>query len=269
MAAPFVDSDAAAFPGLRTSTARLVGVGAVTGVLAGLLGVGGGIVIVPALIWMGFERHRANATSLAVILLTAVSGMLGFAAASALDVPVGLVLGAGGVAGATLGAVWAKRLSVTVLARIFGVLLLVTGIQMLVGGGQMAALTGLEAPWTLVISFVVGALTGIVSGLAGVGGGVIMVPALVLLLGFDQHTAEGTSLLAICFTAAAATRVNASHGYLQWKPVLLVAAGGVVLAPIAAVFAQRIPADTLGRIFALWLLVIGVRTLVGTRSPPA
>ena len=257
-----------AVPTLRTSDWGLVGLGVVTGILAGLLGVGGGIVMVPALVWMGFDRHHANATSLTVILVTALAGMFGFAAASALNVPVGIALGLGGIGGATLGARWANRLSTVALARIFGVLLLVTGIQMLLGADQLAALTALEPPWTLLLALVVGALTGIVSGLAGVGGGVVMVPAMVLLLGLDQHTAEGTSLLAMCFTAAAATRVNLSNGLVRWRSVLLVAAGGVALAPISATFAQKIPADTLARIFAIWLLFIAVRTLAGTRPRP-
>lgn len=221
--------------------------------------------MVPALVWVGFRRHQANAVSLAVILVISIAGMIGFAASSALDVPIGLALGLGGIAGATGGARWANKLSTVVLARIFGVLLLVTGIQMLVGG-EPTALLALGPPWPWVVALLIGAAAGLVSGLAGVGGGVIMVPAMVFMLGLDQHTAEGTSLLAIGFTSAAATRVNFASGHIRRRAVALLAAGGVVFAPLSATLAQRIPADTLGRIFAVWLLLIAWRTLATSRS---
>lgn len=244
---------------------RLLPIGMATGALSGLLGVGGGVVMVPALVWVGYRRHKANAISLAVILVIALSGMVGFALSSAVDFPVGLAMGLGGVAGATGGARWAAKLSNRALARIFGILLLVTGVQMLFGGPG-SAISSIASPWTLLIGLAIGAFAGIVSGLAGVGGGVIMVPAMVFLLGLGQHIAEGTSLLAICFTAAAATRVNVGSGFVEWRSVALVALGGVVTAPAAALFAQKIPADTLGRIFAAWLLLIAIRTLVTSRS---
>lgn len=250
------------------SAQRLLPIGVVTGFLSGLLGVGGGVVMVPALIWVGYQRQQANSISLAVILVISIAGMVGFAAGSALDVLIGLALGLGGVVGATIGARWANGLSGTALARIFGVLLLVTGIQMLIGGQPTQALLTLSAPWYVVVASMIGAGAGIVSGLAGVGGGVILVPAMVFLLGLDQHTAEGTSLMAICFTSAAATRVNISSGYLEGRAVALLAAGGVILAPVSATLAQSIPAVTLSRIFALWLLLIAGKTLTTTRADP-
>lgn len=252
--------------GVTRTPWTLLPIGIATGILSGLLGVGGGVVIVPALVWMGYVRHMANAISLATIFVIALSGMIGFAAASAVEVLIGLGLGMGGVAGATGGARWASKLSGVALARIFGVLLLLTGLQMLLVGSPAEGLAGLGYPVDLIVAFVIGAAAGVVSGLAGVGGGVIMVPAMIFLLGLDQHTAEGTSLLAILFTAAAGTRVNVANSYVDWRAAGLVAVGGVVAAPLAATFAQQIPAGTLGRIFALWLLLIAMRTLLQSRS---
>lgn len=106
----------------------------------------------------------------------------------------------------------------------------------------------------------IGLAAGLLSGVAGVGGGIIIVPALVLLAGLDQHTAEGTSLLAILFTAAAETRVNYVKGYVKWIEVVLLAAGGVLMAPIASFIAHQIEPETLGKVFGVWLLLVGVRT---------
>jgi uncharacterized membrane protein YfcA len=155
------------------------------------------------------------------------------------------------------------------LARLFGVLLALVGVRMLVGGAPNPADVSIALIGTLSIAGVLGLGTGVLSGIAGVGGGVVMVPALVFGLGMTQHVAEGTSLLAIVFTAAAGTRVNQANGYVRWRPVSLLAVTGVAAAPLAALFAQEIPASVLTRIFGVWLLLTAGRTLWTTRSDPA
>lgn len=253
-------------PGPRPSTGALLTIGAATGVLAGLLGVGGGIIIVPALVALGYGRHHANAISLSAILLVAIAGLIGFGVAGAIDIPVGLTAGLGGLVGATAGAKWAHRLSGLTLARVFGVLLIVVGLRLVLGGGGTGEVALIGPPFDLPVAVAVGALAGIVSGLAGIGGGLILIPGMVFLLGLTQHTAEGSSLLAIIFTSAAGTRVNAAAGYVDWRSVWLISVTGVVLAPIAAIYAQEIPADTLARIFGVFVLGVSVRTLWKARQ---
>jgi uncharacterized membrane protein YfcA len=244
----------------RVSTWPLLGLGVVTGALSGLLGVGGGVVMVPALVALGVGRHKSNAISLATILLVALAGAVGFAVSGAVDVPIGLAMGTGGLVGATIGARWASRLPAVTLARVFGVLLLVVGIRML-WGGEATSVASIQLPWSLLPAAGIGVVVGVLSGLTGVGGGVVMVPAMVFLLGLGQHVAEGTSLLAVLFTAGAGTRVNLANRFVDARPVLLLAATGVIIAPVAALLAQEIPADILARIFAVWLLLTATRTL--------
>ena len=250
------------------STAVLIGVGVATGVLAGLLGVGGGIIMVPALVAFGFSRHRATASSLAAVLLIALAGAIAFAAAGAVDLPTGIFLGLGGLLGSTLGAHWMNRLSGVALARIFGGVLLVAGIRMAIGGGMGETAFDLSPLVSFGLELVVGALTGLLSGLAGVGGGIIMIPAMVLLLGIDQHTAEGTSLVAMLFTAAAGTRVNLINHHVDWRAVWILGVSGALIAPLSAGFAQLIPADTLGRMFGVFVIYNAFRTLWKSRAAP-
>lgn len=240
--------------------------GAVTGVLAGLLGVGGGIIMVPALAALGYTRHKSNAISLATILLVAAAGAIGFAVSGEVDVPYGVTVGVGGLVGATYGARWMNVMSGITLARIFGVFLMVIGIRLLIGGGISTGQPLIEPPVAFLVAVLIGVIAGVASGLAGIGGGVIMVPAMVYMLGLSQHSAEGTSLIAIIFTAAAATKVNVHNSYVEWKVVWLLAIGGVITAPLAALAAQRIPADTLARIFGLWVLVAAIRTVWKARG---
>lgn len=223
--------------------------------------------MVPALVAVGFNRHRATASSLAAILLIAVAGAIAFGAAGDVDIPTGVFLGLGGLLGSTVGAHWMNRLSGRTLARIFGVVLLVAGIRMTIGGGVEG---GFEpAPvMSFALELLIGALTGILSGLAGIGGGIVMIPAMVLLLGIDQHTAEGTSLVAMLFTAAAGTRVNVANHHVDWRAMWILGAAGAIVAPLSAVAAQQIPADTLGRIFGVFVIVNAVRTLWKSRAAP-
>ena len=245
----------------------LIGVGIATGLMSGLLGVGGGIIMVPALVAIGLTRHRATASSLAAIMLIALAGAAAFAFGGDVDLPTGIFLGLGGLFGSTLGAHWMNRLSGRSLAMIFGVVLLVAGVRMAIGGGAVEAGIGLAPLVSFALVLLIGVITGLLSGLAGVGGGIVMIPAMVLLLGIDQHTAEGTSLVAMLFTAAAGTRVNISNRHVDWRAVGIVGMTGAVVAPVTAGLAQRIPADTLGQIFGVFVVLNAIRTLWKSRQP--
>jgi hypothetical protein len=249
-----------------TAIGGLIWVGIATGVLAGLLGVGGGVIMVPALVALGFTRHRATATSLAAVLLVALSGGIAFAFSGEVDFSTALVLGLGGLVGSTVGAHWMNRLSGVTLARVFGLVFLLVGLRLTLGGGVAETAIDLQPVLVIALELVIGILTGIISGLAGIGGGVILVPGLVLLLGVDQHTAEGTSLIAILFTAAAGTRVNMKNRHVEWRAVWILGVAGAAIAPFAALVAQRIPADDLARAFGVFVILNAAWTLWKSRK---
>ncbi|HEU4942581.1 MAG TPA: sulfite exporter TauE/SafE family protein [Gaiellaceae bacterium] len=111
--------------------AALVCVGVATGVLAGLLGVGGGILLVPFLVLaVGMSQHEAEATSLLVILPTALAGSVALRRRDVGDLPVALALGTVGALGAVLGALLALSLPADVLRSVFAILLAVVGIRL-------------------------------------------------------------------------------------------------------------------------------------------
>jgi uncharacterized membrane protein YfcA len=114
----------------------------------------------------------------------------------------------------------------------------------------------------LVELVVIGLAAGFLAGLLGVGGGVLMVPAMVLLLGFDQHVAQGTSLLVIIPAALTGSYTHHRNGRLVLRDAAFLAAGGVIGAVIGSVLALSIEDQLLRRLFAGFLLISGVRILL-------
>lgn len=105
----------------------------------------------------------------------------------------------------------------------------------------------------------IGLAAGFLAGLLGIGGGVLIVPALVLLLGFDQHVAQGTSLLVIIPAAAAGSWTNHRNGRLVLRDAIAVAGGGVIGAAAGSLVALGLDDDILRRLFAVILLVSAAR----------
>src|SRR6267378_356873 len=166
-------------------SARLLAIGAVTGLAAGLLGVGGGFVMVPAMVYlMKTPQREANGTSLAVIVPVAIVGATILGQGHQVDLQVGIVLALGAVGGAVVGARLTRRVSDIGLRRAFGIVAVVAGVVMIgdsvlrAVGGNFQVAGGLHPSgislW--VVALLVGAVAGVLSGLLGIGGGAIMVP---------------------------------------------------------------------------------------------
>ena len=107
-----------------------------------------------------------------------------------------------------------------------------------------------------------GLLTGVLSALFGVGGGLVMVPFMVLALGSDQHLAEGTSLLVIVPTAIVGVIAHTRRGYVSFKHATLLAVGGVAGSFLGATLALQLEEGALQVIFGAFLALMGVRTVV-------
>ena len=120
---------------------------------------------------------------------------------------------------------------------------------------------------TLAALLGIGLAAGFLAGLLGIGGGILIVPALVLLLGFDQHVAQGTSLLVIIPAAMAGSWTHYRRGRLELRHAAFVAAGGIIGAAIGSLSALSIEDELLQRLFAVVLLVVAVRMLWPRRPP--
>jgi len=240
-------------------------VGAVCGLTSGLLGVGGAVIMVPLLVAvLKLPQHHAQGTSLAVTIFTAAAALIGYSEAGHLDWVMAGLLIAGSVLGAPAGARAGQNLPARRMRRWFGVLMIVVGIRLFLTQlpeGHWIPVTGTAG---FAAHAVLGFGVGYLSGFFGVGGGVVLIPALVLLTGTPQHVAQGVSLLFIVPTAIAGSITHARLGNVVRGVVVPVALVSMLFAFFAAHLAAALPGTTLRYAFGILLLVVGSRLVLAS-----
>jgi uncharacterized protein len=260
-------------------------VGGAVGVVSGLLGIGGGVLMVPFMYalmaaagWSGLHvltEHQAalaHATSLAVILPTALSGVLAHRRHGAAEWSVIVPLGLGAAGGALVGARSAVAVPSLALKTLFGVFLLVMAWRLGVGRGAITreeAAGGQGIRWAGGVAG--GGVVGFFSALLGVGGGIVAIPILIRWARMDLHRVTAASLGIITFAALAgimgywvlgrgvAGLPSATLGYVHLPLVLAMLPGAILLAPVGARLNNRLPVAVLRRLFALLFVVLGIR----------
>ena len=248
---------------------KFLSIGLATGLIGGVLGVGGGIIMVPLLVVAGFGQHRAHATSLAAIVLIALTAAISFGTAGEADFGLGVTIGVGGVVGSPIGANVMHRVSTKTLAIVFAVVLLLAAIRMISGASPLPGAADFGDVGQAAIGLAIGLIAGFFAGLAGIGGGVVIVPSTVLLLGLAQHEAQGTSLIAVVFTALSGTLVNLKNKRVRLKDGLVVGAGGAFGSLAGSRLALEVDGRTLSLMFGFLLLFVALRTLYRTLGPQA
>jgi uncharacterized protein len=249
-------------PGRNGTTITRSGlVGLIAGALSGLFGVGGGIVIVPGLTGLaGMPQRLAHGVSLGAIVPIAASGVAGYLLGGEVDVVLGAYLVGGSLVGTWIGTSLLAVLPQRTLRLAFAAALVVTGARFLVAPGGVAEPGAALLPDVAAIG--VGLFAGIASGLLGVGGGIVMVPAMMLLLGMSDVTAKGTSLLVILPTAVLGTWRNRHHGNTDLRVAAAVGFGGVVTAFLASQVSLGLDPTLSAVLFGMLLAVVGIRMLV-------
>lgn len=251
---------------------RLVGpaaVGLLAGFLSGLFGVGGGILMVPGLVLvLAMEQRRAHGTSLAAIIPIAISGVVGYAIDGSIDVAVAALLFAGSWFGALVGTALLAVAPQRALRLGFAALLLATAVRLFVEVPERTGRAELGAAAVLGL-VALGLAAGVLAGLLGVGGGIIMVPAMVLVFGLSDVVAKGTSLLVIIPTAAVGTARNARRGAADLPVAATLGLAGVVSAFAGSRVALRLDPRVSTALFAVLLALSAAQLLWRERPRPA
>jgi uncharacterized protein len=243
----------------------------VIGLTLGLLGSGGSILTVPVLIYLvGVPEKAAITESLAIVGLIAGGGVLPYIRKGLVSWSTVLLFSVPGMFGAYLGALAATRVSIRLQLILFGGLMLSAAILMLrapmgahaeapTHAGQGAAPPDRSASIETIV--VQGFGIGVLTGLVGVGGGFLIVPALVLLVHLPMHMAVGTSLATITLNSAAgfykhAQQLPALGLHMDWHIVVLFASVGVVGSLTGSVIAAHVPHERLRRVFGAFLVLM-------------
>ena len=258
----------AAPAGTPGATARIVAVGVAAGFLSGLFGVGGGVLLVPGLVLvLGMGQRLAHGTSLAAIVPIAVAGVAGYALAGQVDwlAVLLLVVGSAGV-GARVGTHLLHVLPVRLLAFVFAAVLVATAVRLLVGDADVAGRGDLTVASALGL-VAVGVATGTMAGLLGVGGGVITVPALILLLGVPPAVAKGSSLAVIVPTAVVGTYHNVARRNADLRTAAVVGLAGTLSSFLASRVAVGLDERLSNRLFACLVLAAAVKLVWDNRRP--
>jgi uncharacterized membrane protein YfcA len=237
-------------------------IGVIGGLLSGLFGIGGGIIMVPLLISLaGMDQRRAASTSLAAIVPTSIVGSLSYLATGHTDPFAALFVAAGAVGGAIIGTYLLRRIPLPWLRWMFIALIVVVGVRMFVIAPERGDLVEMSVP--LAFGYLaVGVVMGIASGLFGIGGGVIAVPAFVALFGMSDLVAKGTSLLVMIPTGITGTISNLRARMVDLRAGILVGVAATIAAVPGVALALALTPRVSGILFGVLLFAAAAQLTV-------
>ena len=242
-------------------------IGLLAGIFGGLVGLGGGVIMIPLLVGaLRLTQHQAHGTSLVALVFTGIAGAVSYGMQGAVDMTASALLAATAIITARAGARFAHALQEWKLKRSFGGFLLIVSFLML-AKPCLPQLAGMDAGWTkIIILLLTGVFTGFLSGMMGVGGGTIMVPAMVLLAGFSQHLAQGSSLLAMVPAGGVGAYSHWKLGNVRTALLAGLIPGILIGTFLGGMLAQVLAEGLLRLVFAAVLTWTGIQYL-GTKRP--
>ena len=233
--------------------------GALTGMLSGLFGIGGGIVLVPLLVLvLGYQQKLAAGTSVATILPAAIVGGITYAVQGHVDWIAALLLAIGIIGGAQLGSYLLQRIPTGVLRWIFMgfLVLVVVSLWFIVPSRDSEVTITLISGAALIV---VGFVTGILSGLLGVGGGVIVVPVLMFFFGANDLVAKGTSLIMLIPGSISGTIGNFRRKNVDLRAAVPLGIAASVCSPLGSIVATYITPMWSNIAFSALLVIVIVQ----------
>ncbi|WP_338471916.1 sulfite exporter TauE/SafE family protein [Niallia sp. XMNu-256] len=260
-------------------------IGLLAGTIGSLVGLGGGIVIVPALLYLGTTGFLTEATpqiaagtSLLVIIFTGLSSSISYYKQKRVDIKTGLILFIGGGPGGMVGAWVNKQLNADHFSLGFGLFMIFISI-VLMYKDKLPPLkrTSERGVWRTfidpdgkeytygfqpVIAIPIAFIVGFLGGLLGIGGGALMVPSLILLFHFPAHIAVATSMLLLFFTSLTSSITHIWLGHIIWLYALALIPGAWLGGTLGAKINQKLPSKAIIILLRLVLIIVGIRLII-------
>ncbi len=261
-------------------------IGLASGIVGALVGLGGGIILVPATLFVGINLgwidgitpQTAVGLSVFMMIFTGLASTLSYMKTKTIDYRSGFIFFAGSIPGTLLGAIVNKGLDLPSFNLYFGILLIILSTLLLVqkylkpvswfvNHGKKRSFIdnmgkeyvfGYPVWFALLLTFGV----GFASGLFGIGGGSIIVPAMILLFLFPPHVAVGTSMFMVLLSAIVNSISHISLGNVPWLYTIPVVPAAYIGAKLGAMLSQKMKSETLVFALRIILLILGIRSII-------
>jgi uncharacterized protein len=258
--------------------------GLIAGALGSLMGLGGGIIVVPALmilsgylaILSGVTPQIAVGTSLLIMIFTGLSSTLTYLKQKTVDLRSGLLFFSGSGPGALVGVYFNNGINAKLFLILFGAFIIFISFVLIIRkhlkplkltkkGIKREYLNDsgdtIEYGYHPILAISIAFIVGLCSGLFGIGGGSIMVPAMILLFGFPPHRAVATSMFMIFLSAILSSATHIALGNINWLYALALVPGAWFGGVLGATINQRLKSDTVVNILRIFLVIIGLRLI--------
>ncbi|UTR15862.1 sulfite exporter TauE/SafE family protein [Salipaludibacillus sp. LMS25] len=258
--------------------------GLIAAILGSIMGLGGGIIVVPALMILseysdilnGISPQVAVGTSLLVMIFTGLSSTLAYLKQKKVDVQSGLIFFVGSGPGALFGVWLNKDMNVDVFLMAFGSFIVIVSFILMVRRyvkpikmtkrGIKRSYENLDGQTVMYgyhpfIAIIIAFFVGMFSGLFGIGGGSLMVPAMILLFAFPPHLAVATSMFLVFLSAVVSSISHISLGNVDWHYAIALIPGAWAGGQIGAAINRRLTSDAVVLLLRIFLMIIGVRLI--------
>ncbi|MFM6973744.1 MAG: sulfite exporter TauE/SafE family protein [Agromyces sp.] len=233
----------------RRRIVGLIAVGLGAGFLSGLFGIGGGIIIVPLLVMLGFDIKKASAVSLGAVLIISIVGVTSYAGFGQVDWLLAAFLAIGSVTGAQIGSRLLNRLPARAVQLFFAVFLVAVAVSLAFAPPVRDAVVPLS-PLTALAAVALGLVVGTLASILGIGGGVMIVPSLILGFGAGDLLARGTAIAMMIPTSISGTIAHVRAGRADLTASGIVGFGAVFTTTAGAITAQRLDPQIGNLLFA-------------------
>ena len=264
----------------------LILIGMLSAILGSLVGIGGGIIIVPTLIYFGMELHIlegitpqiAIGTSSLILIITGLSSTLGYLKVKQVDVKNGSIFLFGLIPGALIGSVLSRYLTFDAFNLYFGIFLIFVSILLLVRHRikpmtwfenarylkSYTDLQGVTHHYSVhpVVAVVTTFVIGVISGLFGIGGGALMTPLMLIVFRFPPHVAVGTSMMMIFFSSVASSAGHIVQGHVAWGYALILIVSSYFGAQLGVRLNQRMQSDMIVNLLRIVMLCMGLYLII-------
>ena len=246
--------------------AVLIGLGLTGALIAGLVGIGGGIVMIPLLLYVPpslgappLSIHVVSGITMVQVMAAGITGMLAHRRGGHLEPALVMTLGLATILASLAGGAASRFVSAEALTGIFASLAVVAVVLLLGGPRQRLVEEGAELQFSRAAAVALGAATGFLVGMVGAGGGFLLVPIMIYVLHVPVRVAVGTAMAIVALSATAGTIGKAVTGQVDWLLALALVCGALPGAYLGAVVSRRISAVALARLLAAVIGLIAVK----------